>query len=155
MDISYSDAKSKTAYQDGLEFQDFVTTELAKHGIIVQNYSSRKYQFEIGENRQGIEIKLDNWCSKSKRLSIEVAEKSSATKPEYVPSGIYRKDNTWLYVQGNYDVLFVFSKKLLKLMYESGKYPTNTRPTIKTFYISFDDSEKYAALVIRKIDNGR
>lgn len=138
-DPKYPNAKSKTSFQDGLEFQDFVCTKLAEHGIILQNLSSRKYQFEVGENLQGFEIKLDGLCSETKRLSIEVAEKTKAD-PErpWTPSGICREDNSWLYIQGNRDVLFVFGKNWLQ-RYFSEKNPKieEKRGTIRTFYLPF------------------
>ena len=145
---TYPDAKSNTSFQDGLEFQDFVCETLAKHGIVLQNLSSKKYQYNVGENLQGFEIKQDNHCSRTKRLSIEVAEKSQSNVRGWTPSGICREDNSWLYIQGNNDILFVFAKNWL-LRYWNEKKPevVSNRPTIKSFYVPFDTAIKCAAKV--------
>jgi hypothetical protein len=148
-DASYPNAKSKSAFQDGLEFQDFVCLQLAREHIILQNTVSRKYQFEMGESLGGIEIKLDNLCTKTRRLSIEVAEKSRADMPNWTPSGIYRPDNTWLYIQGNYEVAFIFAKKFLRDLQNAKKFPIEELPTIQKFYLSMADAEKYAAKIMR------
>lgn len=138
-DPKYPNAKSATSFQDGLEFQDFVCTKLAEHGIILQNLSSRKYQYEVGENLQGFEIKMDNRCSETKRLSIEVAEKTRDDPVlPWTPSGICREDNSWLYIQGNRDVLFVFGKNWLQRYLSEKKPKTEDKyGTIRTFYLPF------------------
>jgi len=120
----YPDAKSESSFQDGLEFQDFVCEKLAGESIILQNFCSKKYQFAVGENLQGVEIKYDSWCSKSGRISIEVAEKTrNDSSLQWTPSGICREDNSWLYIQGNYKLLFIFAKRFL-LNYYNNKNPS-------------------------------
>lgn len=147
----YPDAKSTTPFQDGLEFQDYCCQMLAKHsGVILQNLSSKKYQIQIGENLQGFEIKLDDRCTETGRLSIEVAEKSrnEATLP-WTPSGICRSDNTWLYIQGNRKVLFVFAKQFLLNYFQTKSPPLKEKyGTIRTFYLSFDVAKRHAAKVL-------
>lgn len=101
-------------YRKASEYQDFVTNQLLKHGIIITNYTSKKYQYEKGENGQGIEIKYDQKLEETGNLYIEIAEKSNPNKPNYSPSGLYRSDNTWLFLIGNYEKLFFFGKKTLK-----------------------------------------
>lgn len=134
--------------EDGHEFQDFVGDELAKIGVIVRYYTSRQYQYQKGESANGIEIKLDRLCTTTGRLSIEIGEKQPQAR-EYVPSGIRRKDNSWLYVQGNGEVLYVFAKNMLQLLEATGRYPIHCEPTIKKFYLPLVDAAKYAAMVIR------
>lgn len=140
------------SFEIGAGFEDFVCIELAKQGIILQNIHSRKFQFETGENLQGFEIKYDSRCTgcstdkpPTNQLSIEIAEKTNSSNAYYVKSGIYRDDNSWLYIQGNYHQFWVFSKKLLLLLHESGRYKENTLPTIKTFYLPITDADKYCA----------
>lgn len=145
----YPDAKSLTSLEDGLRFQDFVRPLLLQYGILAVYYTSREYQLKHGESVYGIEIKLDNLCTKTGRLSIEVAEKGRASNASYVPSGIYRADNTWLYVHGNYERFFVFAKKYLRVAHVSGKYQTHDKPTIKTFYIPMADAERICLLDIK------
>ena len=145
--------------QKGHEFQDFVCMELAKRGIILQNIQSRKYQYAIGENLQGFEIKYDARCTgcpkdpkKGKptgRLSIEIAEKSDAANPEYVKSGIYAKSNSWLYIQGNYNGIWIFSTKHLRMLHERKKeHEIYSLPTIVKYYIPLDYADKICLIRI-------
>ena len=148
-DPVYPDAKSKSSYQDGMEFQDFICERLARHHIILQNIASRKFQFEVGENLQGFEIKLDRRCLETGRLSIEVAEKTAAANSFWVPSGIMREDNSWLYIQGNYQIVFIFAKKLLR-DYLRKKKPKidESLGTVQKFYLPLDVARHLAARVI-------
>ena len=145
----YPDAKTPTSFSDGMEFQDFVVDILAEDGIVLQNYVSKKWQFEKGENRQGFEIKLDNRCTETGRLSIEIAEKSRSSNSEWVNSGIYRDDNSWLYVQGNYRVLFAFAKNWL-VRFHQAKKPAEHESggTVRKFYLPLNIAETAAAKTI-------
>ncbi len=149
----YPDADRATVFEEGLEFQDFIAKLLIKElGIPVTSYSSKKYQWEFGENRQGIEIKLDRRIMETGNVSIEVAEKSKASNLNWIDSGIMRDDNTWLYVQGNYDIVLIFGKKILQLIYEK-KYKSKVwtpKPTIKTFLMSKEEAERIALKVFKK-----
>jgi len=153
MAIKYNQNNSghSDSYKVGEEFQDFVCIELAKQGIIIQNINSKKFQYETGENLQGFEIKYDSRCtgdngtSPTNQLSIEIAEKTNENNRDYVKSGIYRGDNTWLYIQGNYMMFWVFSVKILRMLYESERYKIYEQPTIKTFFIPIKDADKFCA----------
>lgn len=146
---SYPHAIRPNVFQDGLEFQDFVCQELAKYNIILQNLTSKKYQFEIGENLQGFEIKFDSRCTETNRLSIEIAEKSRRDMPDWTKSGILRNDTSWLYIQGNYQKLFVFAKRFLLNYYREKKPQCEEKHgTIQTFYLPFEVACRHAALVI-------
>jgi hypothetical protein len=94
MATRYPDSKDQQSDENGREFQDFCCVELARVGIVVQLFSSRRYQFEQGESVQGVEIKLDRRCTETGRLSIEIAEKTRADQRNWIASGIYRQDNT-------------------------------------------------------------
>ena len=139
------------SFEVGNEFQDFVCIELAKQSIILQNINSKKFQFNIGENLQGFEIKFDSRCtgdngtSATNRLSIEIAEKTQAVNMNYVASGIYRQDNSWLYIQGNYMNFWIFSKNILQGLHKSGRYEQHNLPTVKKFYLPIADADKYCA----------
>jgi hypothetical protein len=111
----------KEKLEAGLEYQDFIADELRKADpcIILCAYSSRKYQNEKGESASGIEIKHDMRFKDTGNLYIEVAEKSRAELPNYTPSGIYRNDNTFLYLIGDKEQAFLFSKAQLKILYEN------------------------------------
>jgi hypothetical protein len=103
------------------------------------------------ENQQGIEIKLDEGCIRYGRLSIEVAEKSRADNPNWVASGILKDDNTWLYVQGNYDRSWVFAKTWLLRVYQIRLMADafhESHGTVRKFYISLEAANVGAALII-------
>lgn len=145
-DPVYRDSKDKNSFQNGLEFQDFVCVELAKQGIVLQNLSSRKYQYSVGENLQGFEIKLDTRFLETGRLSIETAEKSNTSMLSWTASGIYRLDNSWLYIQGNYQRFYIFAKSLLIGLHKGGKYQEDeSHGTVKKFYLPLCDADKYCA----------
>jgi hypothetical protein len=152
MAINYSELNSghKDSFEIGNEFQDFVCIEMAKDGIILQNINSKKFQYETGENLQGFEIKYDSRCTgcntdkpPTNRLSIEIAEKTNANNHSFVSSGIYRGDNAWIYIIGNYMNFWIFSIKHLRLMHKKGMYKEDEMPTIRKFYIPIEDADKY------------
>lgn len=104
------------------EYQDWLCREFAKRLYFVLSPTcSRKYQYEAGETWQGAEIKFDKKFHETGNLFIEVAEKTNPRNADYVPSGICRRDNTWLYVIGDYRTVFVFDKKWLQRVRRSGK----------------------------------
>lgn len=149
-DPIYPDAMTITTFQDGLEFQDFVCEVLAREYIVLQNLCSRRSQFMRGENLQGFEIKLDQRCTETGRLSIEVAERvRNDDALAWTPSGIYRCDNTWLYVQGNSSKLWVFAKNWL-IRYHRLKRPHvyESHGTVRKFYLPIDVADECAARVI-------
>lgn len=145
----YPDARPQ-AFQVGLEYQDFVCMLLAREHIILQNIGSKMYQFKVGENLQGFEIKYDERCTDTTRLSIEVAEKSrNDPDAPWISSGIMRDDNTWLYIQGNYDTVFVFAKKWLVRYFKERKPEVEEKfGTIRTFYLPFSVAEVGAARIL-------
>jgi len=82
--------------------------------------------FEKAKRAWGIFYFLSEYARNLKRainhaciqqLSIEIAEKTKADNAKFVPSGIYRNDNSWLYIQGNFKTFWIFSKKLLILLH--------------------------------------
>lgn len=140
------ESKYHERFQEGLKFQDYVADILMmSYGIPLSSYSSEEYQMNVGENIQGIEIKLDNRCTETLRLSIEIAEKTDPKQNNYTPSGIYRCDNSWLYIQGNTQRFYCFAKNTLKLLHKTGRYQEHTLPTISKFYLSFADCDRYCA----------
>ena len=114
----------KDKLEAGLEYQDFIADQLRKADpcIILGAYSSRKFQNEHGESASGIEIKHDMRLKDTGNLYIEVAEKSHPDVPDYSPSGIFRNDNTWLYLIGDYEQAFLFSKHQLRTIYADEKH---------------------------------
>jgi hypothetical protein len=137
----------------GHEFQDFVVEKLAKQlGISISIFQSKKYQFTEGETLQGVEIKYDSRstgdctykeCTPTGNVGIEVSEKSNKNNLNWIPSGIYRRDNTWLYIVGNYQNIWIFGKKDLILLHEKNIYNVcQTLPTIKTMLLPISEADK-------------
>ncbi len=152
MNARYPDSVDPRSPESGSEFEDFCMEALRSIGVFVQVYKSRRYQFERGESAQGVEIKLDRLCTQTQRLSVEIAEKTSASQRQWTSSGIFRKDNTWLYVQGNYDVIYVFAKTTLQRLHESRRFAEHETATVRAFYLPLADAEKYAAIVLKSAE---
>ena len=126
----------------GLKYQDFVVEKLYEIGLPVISYSSKEYQNTVGENKAGIEIKNDTNFRETGNFYIETAEKSDAENANFVPSGIYRNDNTWLYLIGDYETIFVFSKKQLLLLHKCGKMKEVEISTSRGFLLPVVEAEK-------------
>lgn len=150
MAINY-EAYRKNKIESGLIYQDFVIdccwTLL---GLPIVQYASRLYQYNVGESRTGAEIKHDEKFSNTGNLWIEVREKARPRPGDYVPSGIQRSNNCWLYIIGDYDTIFIFPVALLRLLAASGKYRTleNHTKTSCGFLLPKDHAMKYAAQVL-------
>ncbi len=136
--------------EQGLEFQDVVTSALYQRGIVVVGYASRRFQNEQGENMLGAEIKRDGMFRMTGNLYIETAEKSHPDNRNYIPSGIYRADNSWLYVIGDEHTIFIFATKYLRML--EARYPKTEKPTSLGFLMPMGQAEKFC---IRRIDLGQ
>ena len=109
------------------------------------------FQYQVGENRQGHEVKLDSRCTETGRLSIEIAEKTRASNHAWQPSGILRRDNSWLYIQGNYQRVFVFPKSWLVRYFLSKIEPSEIHEsygTVRKFYLPIETAMAGAALTL-------
>ena len=141
----------KNMLEKGLEYQDYVTEVLIKElGISLSSYSSKSYQQTKGENKQGFEIKFDDRYKETGNIYIEVEEKSDPNNLYFVKSGIYRNDNTWLYLIGNYDEIFIFSKNHLQLMHRAANYRIVETKTSKGFLVPKKDAKKYCVKFLNK-----
>lgn len=143
----YESGYYKDKLQEGLEFQDVITRELYQRGIVIVGYASRKHQNKDGENMLGAEIKRDGKFRETGNLYIEVSEKAHPDRLNYTPSGINRKDNSWLYVIGDEETIYIFSTKYLCML--ENKYTHVNTPTSNGFLMPIKDAEKYC---IRKIE---
>jgi len=153
----YTTKAAKNTFESGDKFAEFAASKLNPFGITTWTFGSHHQQFAIGENGQGVEYKLDNRCTDTNRLSIEIAEKTDAGNLDWIPSGIMRNDNAWLYVQGNYEIIFVFSKKWLRRVYRKvmrdnpsdvQDWPPSPESTVRRFFLKFKTAHAGAALVI-------
>lgn len=150
MGTRYPHSKNSQSVENGNEFQDFAMRTLSeKWGFIVQVHTSAKYQLVHGESVQGIEIKYDALCTKTNRLSIEIAEKTNLDKP-WVKSGIYSDPPSRFYIQGNFEAFWFFITRHLVFLHKSKKkeYKEKEEPTIRAFYLPFEDANKWGLKVL-------
>ena len=94
------------------EYQDLATDILCSRGYNVNCYSSKKYQNEKGEGRNGIEIKNDRRMAETGNIYIETHEKK-ANADTWIESGILRKDNTKYWFIGDNEKAWLFHKRQL------------------------------------------
>lgn len=145
----YENGYYQKKLQQGLEFQDVVTSALYQRGIVVIGYASQKYQIQKGENMLGAEIKRDGKFRETGKLCIETSEKSHPDKPKYTPSGIHREDNSWLFVIGDEKTIYIFATKYLVMLERQKNYNTYETATSKGFLMPLHEAEKYC---VRKIN---
>ncbi len=143
MATNYPDCKYDDPLQVGAEFLDFVLVELQRIGLYLQPFTSKKAQYNRGESFQGWEVKYDQRWTETGRLSIEIAEKTKAANYQWVPSGIYRSDNAWLYIQGNYEGFYVFLKKFLIQLHKTRRYQEHEIPTLRGYFLPRADADRY------------
>jgi len=145
------EAYRQNKIESGLLYQDFIVDlmlQVLRFPVTI--YSSRLYQVTVGEGPAGVEIKHDEWFARTGNLWIEVEEKARPRAGDYVPSGIHRDDNSWLYIIGNYDLVFVFAKVALQSLARSDRYPIreNRTRTSKGFLLPDAIARRVAARVL-------
>lgn len=136
------------------EYQDFISDQLRKSEpcILLMPYASQKYQYQKGESANGIEIKFDRKMKETGNVYIETAEKTNPTNMYYVPSGIYRNDNSWLYLIGNYEQAFLFCKRHLQYLHNDTQHYADRHirevctPTSKGFVYPISIAVKFWCL---------
>ena len=126
-------------------YQDVVMVELYKRGIVLNAFTSYHFQVKSGENMMGVEIKRDNLWRKSGNFYIETAEKHNVNG-NFVPSGIMRQDNTWLYVIGDERTFYVLPKKALVEMASICK--TVETPSSQGYLMTKAMVERYSLMKI-------
>lgn len=140
----------RTKMESAALYQDFVVDVCWNVlGLAIVMYTSRAYQLTVGESRTGAEIKHDEMHARTGNLWIECAEKARPRAGDYVPSGIFRDDNSWLYIIGDYDTIFIFSKKFLQALSKTKSIIENSTKTSKGFLLRMADAEKYANAILR------
>jgi len=151
MNLNNYEAYRKTQIESGQAYQDFVVDCCYRIlNMPISCYSSKLYQQNVGESINGVEIKNDRKFKESGNLYIELAEKARPRDGEYAMSGINRGDNTWLYLIGDFDIIYVFAKSMLIGMSKSHKYrkvENGTRTSVG-FLLPVPDAAKYAAIVM-------
>jgi len=136
--------------EEGWRFEDFVTEVLYFNGIIIGLYRGRSMQSRVGESRAGVELKYDMKAAETGNLYIEISEKNDADNKDFISSGIYAEGNSWIYIIGNYSILYIFATATLRLLHSQNRYKTVSIPTSNGFLLPRIDAEKYAAKIINK-----
>ena len=145
--LEYNNGYYADKLTQGIEFQDAATKILWQHGIVIVGYSSRRFQNECGENIMGAEIKRDGHFRNTGNIYIEVSEKAHPDNHSFAPSGIYKKDNQWLFIIGDEETLYIFPTKYLRKLEK--RYTAVETPTSTGFLLPLEDAEKYC---IKKIE---
>lgn len=145
----YASGYYQSQLETGLQFQDVVTRELYQRGIVIVGYASRRFQRNEGENMLGAEIKRDGNFRETGNLYIEIAEKAHPDNSVYVPSGAFRDDNSWLFVIGDEETVYIFSTKYLRLLTKNRDWRRVETPTSIGYLCPLADAEKYC---LRRID---
>ncbi len=130
----------------GQKFEQHVAKVLKDNLNIVLEFFIGKEEQLKGETLQGIEIKFDDKTKKTGNLYIECGEKTHPAIPGYYPGGIYRDDNTWCYVIGDYDTIYLFGKKVLQSVVDDFKHVQT--PTSQGFLIPLARAEELCLLKI-------
>ena len=117
-------------------------------GLPVDFYKTKREQYIYGESVQGVEIKFDGNFARTGNLYIEIAEKTAPSDTPYIGSGIFRKDNTWLYAIGNYEIIFLFLKKDLIKLFKNKKFLREVKTDTSKGFLLDNKAHKYAIKVI-------
>ena len=144
-------AEYKEKLEQGTRYQDWVVEQLYNNGLPIISYSSKHYQYTVGENKAGLEIKLDTNWQKTKNLYIETAEKSNKENKNFIDSGIYRCDNTWLYLIGDYTKIFILAKNQLRHLHKQKRYREVQTETSRGFLLPVAEAERVYAIKIISI----
>ena len=127
--------------EEAWKYQDFITRELFKLGISVNAYQSVDYQMSYGESASGIEIKNDRRMAESGNVYIEFKQ-TTIRGSDMKESGIHQKDQSWLYVIGDYSKFYIFAKNQLQsLLAKVQKKPRFWWDTYKIVIRNHKDEE--------------
>jgi len=142
-----------TYYDDelisGIAYQEHVTKFLNEHaGMNIKNYETKEEQYNIGENDAGIEIKFDKKFSITRRFWIETQERTSRFT-SYVPSGIFRCDNSTDYLIGDYNTAFLFDKKVLQNISGDFEEEENHKFTSKAFFLPISKAKEIVKMIYK------
>ena len=145
--MSYDDYRREMSVK-GTAYENYIYPIFAKEWSIpefwVKPFEGRNEQIYVGENRLGVEIKYDEKSIKSSNLYIEIEEKSHPEKPKYQRSGIFRRDNTFLFLIGNYDIYYVFEIDTIRELSDDYKTIEIARCTSKGFLLPKEQARKSA-----------
>ena len=88
-----------------------------KRKVKITMINDRWGQLNVGESREGYEIKFDSKAMlrpAQARYWIECMEKRKPGNPTWILSGIWRADNTKFFIIGDYNLFWVFVIEVLR-----------------------------------------
>ena len=140
----------KAQLEAGKEYQDFVIDVCWNVlGLAIVQYTSKMYQQHVGESRTGAEIKFNRKYGQTGNLWIELEEKAEPRPGPYAISGINREDNTWLFITGDYDHIYLFGKRHLQALSKQRPHVENDTKTSVGFLLRASEAEEYALAILR------
>tara|TARA_A100000171_G_C2134453_1_gene149117 strand:- start:2761 stop:3231 length:471 start_codon:yes stop_codon:yes gene_type:complete len=111
----------------GISFESYIADWFQREkGISLSTYHAHNEQRK-GENRQGIEIKNDQCFNSTGNLFISVKRIYGTLHLNW---GVFKQDNTWLYVIGDKSKHWIFLRKTLQTYYKV-KQPKLKKAAIK------------------------
>jgi hypothetical protein len=133
---------------EGLAFEAWVYERFGE-AVGIEVVKLPEGQHNLGENYEGIEVKYDSKMHRTGNVYLEVAEKSDPRRRRYVPSGVYRRDNSVLYCIGSYQEAFCFGKVQLQQLIRQLDLPTRQTPTSIGYLLPLDRAREHAELIFR------
>lgn len=103
--------------QYGMEYQDYLTIMLKQVGYNLNNFCSKKYQMNFGENLMKIEIKHDKGIKKHGNVFIEF-NAINRKQDELIDGGLAKDDKDIYYLIGDEEQVFIFRKDTLRKLLE-------------------------------------
>jgi hypothetical protein len=98
-------------FKKGISFESYIADWFQKEkGISLSTYHAHNEQRK-GENRQGVEIKNDQLFKDTGNLFISVKRQYGSLMINW---GVFKEDNTWLYVIGDKSKHWIFLRKNLQ-----------------------------------------
>lgn len=123
----------KEQLQKSFDFENHIAIILKEnYGLELEQYLTPQGQYELGENKLGIEIKHDMMYKKTGNLYIEYQEKSNANNVDWINSGILKKDNCKYFLIGDFDKFWIFNKnRLVEIFNEENNRVGNSKRGIR------------------------
>ncbi len=155
-----------TNLEDSHRFEVYAEQIFKNYGMDIGLFYGKSQQYNLGETKEGIEIKCDKRSEETGNYYIEYQERLN-NYGKWVNSGILKDDNTKYYFYGVINNYSIFSRNSLMKYYEKIVIQNNPPVaacrmvqinTSKGFIIPKDEAKKirvYPSTVVRKIKNER
>lgn len=112
----------KSQLEIGKDYERYVSKTFwtPLFGSPLNFYDTKVDQYNIGESKEGVEIKFNSGIDEYGSLYFEIGENRPGAPT--VTSGIYRADNTVYWICGDKKIVFLFLKDDLREIYEKKLY---------------------------------